>query len=239
VTCVIPDRKVVLVGKRQDSGNVLSKVAHNDFLSLRDNYDFKFIPEGRIAGLNTERIDIIPRDKYRYGYRLWLHDDSKLLLRSDLVGGDGELLEQAMFVEVHIVDSIPDSMLQPVTNNENFDWYREQNQLSMPPMIESHWNLGPLPPGFEVTGRYHHPLSEASEPAEHLVVSDGMASVSVYIERLLDDGDRFEGASSMGVMNVFGALISGHQITVIGDVPRITVEQIAHSVTLQPTDSNK
>lgn len=234
VTCVIPERKMVMVGKRQDSANMLSKIAQNDFLALTDSYDFKLTRTGRVAGLETQRVDIIPRDRFRYGYRLWMDQVSKLLVRTDLLDEQGKLLEQAMFIEVFIVNRIPDGMLQPVTRNEGFTWYQEQGTAAMPPVINSQWQIGPLPAGFVVTGRFRHPMPETNQPAEHLVISDGMASVSIYIEKLAGPQQVFEGRSRLGVMNVFGALIEGHQITVIGDVPGQTVEQIAQAVVHQP-----
>lgn len=230
VTCYIPDQKVVMVGQRQLAEHRLSKIADNDFQALQNVYDFRSHKAGRVAGLETRRIDIIPKDNFRYGYRLWLDSESMLLLRSDLLGEDGEILEQTMFADVSIVNFIPLAMLTPVTDGEGFNWYRENDDAKNPEPVESNWQLGSLPMGFTVTGRYRHPLPETPEPAEHWVLSDGLSSVSIYIEKSSNDKDIFKGPSRMGVMHVFGALIAGHQITVIGDVPGATVEMIAGTV---------
>jgi sigma-E factor negative regulatory protein RseB len=232
VTCYIPEQKVVMVGRRQLAENMLSRLAGNDFQALRGIYDFRLNEAGRVAGRSTRRVDIVPKDSFRYGYRLWLDRKTALLLGSDLVGEGGELLEQAMFAEISIVDQIPPAMLSPVTDSSGFNWYRENTVQKSPAVTDSPWRVGELPAGFAVDGRYRHPLPDSAQPAEHWVITDGLATVSIYIEALPQDKDVFTGASRMGVMNVFGRVIAGHQITVIGDVPRATVERIAAVVSL-------
>jgi sigma-E factor negative regulatory protein RseB len=73
-------------------------------------------------------------------------------------------------------------------------------------------------------------LLESEAEVEHWVVSDGLASVSIYLEKAIDKAEQFEGATQMGAISVFGAVIDGAQVTVIGDVPGETVEAIARSV---------
>lgn len=237
VTCYIPDQKVVMVGQRQLAGHMLSKIADNDFQALQAVYDFSLAEAGRVAGRNTQRINILPKDNFRYGYRLWLDKDTSLLLGSDLLGDDGEILEQTMFADISIVEHIPPTMFSPVTDSSGFNWYREDSTGEPPPKVDSAWRVADLPAGFSVSGRYRHPLPETSEPAEHWVISDGLSTVSIYIETLPEGKPSFQGVSRMGVMNVYGALIADHQITVIGDVPASTVEAIAAAVSLGSADS--
>jgi sigma-E factor negative regulatory protein RseB len=63
-----------------------------------------------------------------------------------------------------------------------------------------------------------------------MVYSDGLATVSVYVEQLPAPEDAFNGLSTMGAVNAYGRLLEGHQITVVGEVPPVTVELIARSV---------
>jgi sigma-E factor negative regulatory protein RseB len=73
-------------------------------------------------------------------------------------------------------------------------------------------------------------LHEQGGDAEHMVFSDGMAMVSVYVEQALPGTRAFEGLSAMGAMNAYGALVDGYQVTVVGEVPPATVEMMATSV---------
>jgi sigma-E factor negative regulatory protein RseB len=88
-----------------------------------------------------------------------------------------------------------------------------------------------LPAGFEMTDFQHKRMRKEGALAEHLVFSDGLATMSVYIEKLNTDDEAFQGVSSMGAMNAFGAVVDGHQVTVVGEVPPATVQMVARSVT--------
>lgn len=233
VTCYLPDHKSVLVGERQYN-NVLSKLAVNDFSTFQDYYQFQAEGLDRVAGLTARRVLIKPRDTYRYGYRLWLDQTNSLLLKSDLLAADGQALEQAMFADITVVEHIPDAMLAPGTASEGFAWFKQDKTASTAQAVESAWRIDRLPVGFAITSRFHHPLPDSDVPAEHLIATDGLASVSVYIERLSGNSKRFAGGSTMGAMNAFGTVVDDHQITVIGEVPGGTVEMIAQSVTRQP-----
>jgi negative regulator of sigma E activity len=65
---------------------------------------------------------------------------------------------------------------------------------------------------------------------QHFVLSDGLAMVSVYIEKSLADEQALEGESSMGSVNAYGRRVDGHRVTVMGEVPKATVKQIAEAV---------
>ena len=182
---------------------------------------------------------IKPRDTYRYGYRLWLDQANGLLLKSDLLAEDGQSLEQAMFADIAVVEHIPDTLLAPTTASEGFAWFKQEKTPDPAQAVESVWRIARLPVGFAITSRYHHPLPDSDTPAEHVIASDGLASVSVYIEKLTENLKRFVGSSNMGAMNAYGTVVDNHQITVIGEVPGGTVEMIAHSVTRQPKDAKQ
>lgn len=234
VSCTLPDSQAVTVSRGQFSGDVLSKVAANDFGALRDLYQFELETLDRMAGLSAQRVLIKPRDQYRYGYRLWLDQKTGLLLKSDLLDTDQKVLEQAMFADVAIVNHIPQSMLQPMVSSEGFSRVEHAPMGDDQTPLDSSWKLGELPQGFAVSRRSRHGLLESKGEVEHWVVSDGLASVSIYIEQANNKAERFEGASQMGAINVFGMVMDDAQITVIGDVPADTVEMIARSMIYAP-----
>lgn len=253
VTCYMPDRKTVSVGRRhQFTGNLLSQLAENDFARLQDYYLFEFESVERVAGQSAQRILIKPKDASRYGYRLWVDEVNAILLKSDLLSEQGDVLEQTMFADIRIGGDIPDAMLAPESQGENFTWFEHESTkkesadsepLRDKELIESNWTVAVLPQGFDVTTRFHHQMPNSPGSTEHWVISDGLASISIYIEEILDGQSAFEGASPMGATNAFGVVKEGvvkegvrntaHQITVIGEVPANTVEMLAHAVMLK------
>ena len=72
-----------------------------------------------------------------------------------------------------------------------------------------------------------------NQPVEHHVYSDGLASVSVFIEKRPAGGKAraMQGLSRMGAVHAFGKMVDEFQITVMGEVPGETVNLIAASVT--------
>ena len=67
---------------------------------------------------------------------------------------------------------------------------------------------------------------------EHWVYSDGLASVSVYIEEAHNE-EKYGGVSHRGALNAYGTMVAGHYVTVVGEVPRETVEMIGQSVRIK------
>jgi sigma-E factor negative regulatory protein RseB len=74
-------------------------------------------------------------------------------------------------------------------------------------------------------------MDTSHTPVNHLVYSDGLAMVSVFVEALVDGEEVLQGYSSRGAVNAFSRVAGDHQITVVGEVPLTTVRRIAASVT--------
>jgi sigma-E factor negative regulatory protein RseB len=73
-------------------------------------------------------------------------------------------------------------------------------------------------------------LPGAEHPVEHMVYSDGLASVSVFVEPAEATDKELSGLSRMGAAHAFTLILDGQQITAVGEVPPITVERIARSL---------
>lgn len=226
VTCVLPDAGSVVVDRHR-SRNPLVELAPMDVPALRQSYQFEVAGDGRVAGRDAVRIAIHPVDEYRYGYRLWVDRSSGLLLRADLVGSAGETVEQLMFTELHVRDSLPEAAFRRHVDGEGFTWLRDDAE-PLPATGESRWEVAVLPPGFRLKGREWRG-SEGGHVAEHHLYTDGLATVSVYIEPAEADGG-FTGMSSVGAVNAFGRRINGHQAVVVGEVPAATVRMIGRGI---------
>jgi sigma-E factor negative regulatory protein RseB len=83
-------------------------------------------------------------------------------------------------------------------------------------------------------------MHDSKQPVEHLLLSDGFASVSVYVENNLQPGFRSEDSiHQIGAVNFFTRAVDGSLITVMGEVPAKTVKFIAEGIKLRPRMSNK
>ena len=81
--------------------------------------------DDRVAGRMARVVGITPRDDYRYGYRYWIGEDSKLLLKSALIGVDGEAIEQVMFTRLGVGQDIAEADLEPSMSGKEYSWYRQ------------------------------------------------------------------------------------------------------------------
>lgn len=229
VTCYLSDSQSVLVGKRRFNSHLLAKL-RTDFTKFVNTYSFVADGKDRVAGRAARIILIKPKDTYRYGYRLWIDEGNHLLLKSELVDEKQHVLEQMMFANMEVVKNMSDKMLQPAINGKSYTWHQDKAKDSSSAKLINGWQVGQLPNGFSVTGHFMQNMPNSKDPVEHMVISDGLASISVYIENFNAKGKNFIGVSRMGAMNIYGALKDKHKITVVGEVPAATVRMIADVV---------
>jgi sigma-E factor negative regulatory protein RseB len=231
VTSILPDNRSVMVDRRQLS-NPLSNVVSGNVPALTEIYSLEMLGDDRIANRSAKQIGVFPNDKLRYGYRLWVDEETGLLLRADLLDEQQEPVEQLMFIELTMPQSIPASALQPQTSGEGFTWHRSGGEAEAAPAKNSHWDISDLPKGFELVLHEKRALDEGKRSVEHLMYSDGLASLSVYIEKATPETS-FTGHSRMGALNAYGRDVDKHQVTVVGEVPAATVRQVAESLRLK------
>jgi len=230
VTCIMADNKSVMFGKRRSRQPF--PVVPRDLDALSDYYQLEDAGEDRMTGYMTRVIKIKPKDALRYGYRFWIDKETRMLLKFDLTGVDGKAIEQLMFTSLGIGGGIPAAALEPSLTGDGYAWYRQENSDRKPVRNTDApgWTVERLPAGFRMVNFQHKRMHQDSVSAEHMVFSDGLATVSVYVEKLAEGKAPVTGLSSMGAMNAYRAEVDGYQVTVIGEVPGVTVQMIAHSV---------
>lgn len=231
VQCILPDRRAVLLEERRDVNPLVSALP-NYSDELRRHYEFTLHQSARVIGRQTQIVSIKPKDGFRYGYMLWLDQETAMPLKSQLVDGQGNILEQILFTQLEISDSIPRSALEPTIDTEGFTMFRPP---AMVVRTEDTLRLraARLPEGFQLSVATHGPIAGSQYPVEHLVYSDGLATVSVFIEDPKSKPEFAAGHFRVGSANTFTLNLNGRQVTAVGEVPRRTVETIATSLRAQ------
>ncbi len=232
VVCIQPDTKTVIVGKRFGHRGI-SNILTNEPSKLSNYYDLSVHGEERIAGKDAKMIMIIPKDKARYGHMVSLEMESGLPLRSDLLDASGNPVSQIMFTSMKSGPEVHDNELELVTKDElkQYTWsYQKPTQeRSETDSTKDHWVFDFIPDGFKLSVHETRPDASGENSVEHFVFTDGLATMSVYIEKAVS-GKLFEGGSQMGAINVFGTKVDGFQVIAVGEVPAQTVERFAQSV---------
>jgi sigma-E factor negative regulatory protein RseB len=239
--CYLPDQHTVLVEPRQDTGPFLGSLPKFD-ASVSDFYRIEALPATHILGRPARVIAVNPKDQFRFGYRLWLDEKTAMPLKTQLCDSHGRVIEQIFFARLDMRENIPDSDLAPTVRTEGMRWVRQGSSADNASAALSAYRASQLPPGFRLTVQGAQTLGGTSLPASHLVYSDGLATVSVFVEEQpgASPGDAaasdsqteppMQGLARVGSGYAFSTVIQGHQVTAVGEVPAQTVEFIAHSV---------
>ena len=229
VHCILPDRKSVLVEEWDDQSTLFSTLPSSD-VRFGSEYDVSIIREERVAGRRAVLIAIRPHDDYRYGHRLWLDLETAFPLQTKLVGDDGSTLEQVKFADIKLNQPIALSALAPSVNTENYRWLTQPSR-HISHDIETPWRSDDLPPGFRALSTHGEKMPGSDEVTTHILFSDGLANVSVFVAPA--DQNTAEGPSRVSGSNSYSALVDGYRVTAVGEVPAMTVRQIATTMTLR------
>ncbi len=228
VQCYLPDENSVVIEHRKVDTRRFPSVLPERLAELGIHYTFQLGGRERIAGRVAQQVVIHPRDAYRYGYRLWADRETGLLLKTELLDRQGRALEQFMFTQLR-VGTVPTQALQPENPGKGWVWYREDR--APPAAPAQRWAAAQLPGGFKLSHQVMRRLPMRNKTVEHLVYSDGLATVSLFVEALdRQEKPGMQGPSHMGAVHAYGARVNGHQVTVVGEVPAETVAMIARSV---------
>ena len=223
VHCILPEQKSVLVEEWNDQSTLFSTLPSSN-LRFGNEYDVKIVGEQRVAGREAVQIAIKPHDEFRYEHRVWLDTETGFPLQTQLIGADGAPLEQIKFADIRLDPEILDTALTSTYSTENFKWYN-QPQRQVARVVDNRWQNKSLPLGFRLVSSQAEIMPGSEEVITHLLYSDGLASVSVFIAAHAEE--RMSKRSRAGASNSYSTVVGEHRITAVGEVPAATVERIA------------
>ena len=228
-----PVSRVALVEQR----GMLSSfpaLLHTGDDGIADWYEVRAEGSERVAGHEANVLAIRARDGLRYGYRLWSERTSGLLLRAEIVGERGDVLETSAFSDVVIgIRPQPESVLLAM---RKLDGYRVVRPVLTPTRLEAEgWAMRQLAPGFRavscVSRQIEAPSEAAGEAAAPPVIqsiySDGLTYVSVFIEPFRAERHAKPMFAVMGATSTLAQRQGDWWVTVVGDTPPATIRMFA------------
>lgn len=232
LTCIWPSsRKVIVDVSRKNSFSPI--FIPEDIARLEKFYEMKLLGRDRIASMNTVVVHIDPRDEYRYGMKFWINEDNGLMMKSSLLDENDQVVEEVMFtsMEVFDADNMPVIDIMPRIDDDYtlVRYHSGDNSTSF--TADNAWQLGSMPGGFWRESVLRRQLPGNDQFVQQMVYTDGLASLSVFIERKSELTQ--SGVSSMGAVNAFIRIMGDHSVTAIGEVPSLTVRHFAESVFYQ------
>ena len=242
ITCYIPGTKVLFIEKRVTPDTFPAILAVNPVELSQHYYLGKGEKAVRIANFDSQEIILEPKDKLRYGYKLWAEKSTGLLLRAQTLNEKKEVIEQIAFNHIEIRNIDP-KLTEP-SFKDTSGWHIENAIMSQ--INSSDWSVKKVPAGFKKirqmkrlilhtpTVALSHQLTfkEAFESEKRemrqIVFSDGLAAISVFIEPFADN--QIAGSMQQGAINILRQRYQDSMVTVVGEVPAEAVRLVANSI---------
>ncbi len=236
VRSYFPDAKIVRVDPRTFR-NVFPSLSAEQLRNLSQYYDARQVVSERVAGRWTQVMTFEPKDGLRYGHKFWADANSGLLLKARLIDDRGQVVEQFAFTDVVINEKVDHDMVAPTWPATPPDWQVKHGSFGEMAPKETGWSVARVPAGFQKVMEGYRTLRGKRDPVMHIVYSDGLVAVSVFVEPLAP-GPVLTGISQRGGLSVFVTKKDDFLITVLGEAPPAAVRQMAQSVTRRiPTES--
>lgn len=232
VKCYLPEDKVVIVEKRGEY-KTFPALLPASVGSLGEYYLIRKGGVARVAGFDSQLILLEPKDALRYGHHLWAEINSGLILKARTVSESSETIEQFAFTQLQINAPIDRAALKPRFDTEDTTWRIHYARASQSLTAGGNWLFKSQLPGFKKSAGMRRQASQGSgTETTHFVFTDGLASISLFIEPLADQ--KAEKATySVGAINVYKRVAGKHLLTVLGEVPMATLMRLGDGMELK------
>ena len=225
--CYIPDGNQVKVEQHQYHKffPAMLPVPTTPLIGL---YTLKSLGRAHIADHDSFGISMTPHDDYRYGYAVWADVDTGLLLKLVKFDAKQEIAGQFTFTQIDIGQAPDRKQIQA-----SFAGKKPVTLPSRETQTQTHWRINKLPEGFALVMETERALPGKSQNIIHQVYTDGLATVSLFIEPLAQLGSNPpRGLSSHGMMSLYARPIGAYQVTALGEVPAATIMMMADNLSL-------
>ncbi len=223
VVVYLPDQRLAIIERRSGRSDLMGALPQFEG-RMESSYKIDYIGREATNFGPTAVVAVRPLDGYRFGYRLWIDVDSHMPVRSDLSDGAGRVIERLRFTKLEFVNDIPDSAFEPALDRSKLRWVRQSPQAEDEAPA---WRAAQVPPGFRLSVTGMQAVAGSGAPVNHLVYSDGLASVSVFIHAPTPGQAPVQRSGRSGVASAFSTVVDGHQVTAVGEVPPQTLKFIA------------
>jgi sigma-E factor negative regulatory protein RseB len=227
VSCLYKGTKQIVVDHRPFERSFLVDMPRK-LDNLGAIYQFEIVGEEDVAMLPSYVVAIQPKDNFRYSRKIWIEKRQFLPLKVVVYDRTGESLEQVVFTEIEVKDALP---FVDVDISETTPQVQHIHQQRPQSSDQAAFVLTNIPQGFREIFFTRRPMHKTGQLVDHLLLSDGFTSVSIYMEN--KNAVMQSGLQTAGAVNSFSRTVGDAQITVMGEVPAETVNYIAEGIKLK------
>jgi sigma-E factor negative regulatory protein RseB len=222
VVTFFPETKIARSEQREALGIFPNFLKSNDS-AIAEFYNLKVLDSERVAGIDAEVVQLVATDALRYSYRIWTERKSGLVVKLQTLDASGRVIEQAAFSELNLDAPVKMEKLAAMMNN-TAGLKLEQVEMSKTTAIAQGWAMSRTVPGFAPMSCYKRP------DTMQWIFSDGLATVSLFIEPFDRKRHNQEGVWSMGATQTLAKRMDDWWLTAVGEVPAPTLKVFAQQL---------
>ena len=231
-----PQNQKMVIEKRRGQ-NLFPAMLPTDLVAIKTSYTARLGAMEYVAGREAQIVELVPNDAFRYSYKIWADTEYGLLLKMTLVDSKNLTLEQIEFNQLSMLNSHDENWFKPTIDVKKSYVMEDATAVNQ---ITNDWIVTELPAGYVKVDYRAVVVPGKAAPVDQIIFSDGIASISLFIEPLAKGMHPKMGHMQIGSTNICANVINGYQVTVVGEVPAATVMQIAKAVSFKKqTASNK
>lgn len=232
VVTFLPDARVVRSETRESLG-VFPNLLKSSESSIPDFYSARTTGHDRVAGFDADVVQLQPKDSLRFGYRIWSEKKTGLVVKLQTLDPEGRVIEQAAFSELQLDAPVKmDKLAQMMASTEG---YRVEKSDPVKTTAEAEgWSLRQAVPGFRSVSCYKRPVSGGQDGTLQWIFSDGLASVSLFVEAYDRQRHAQEVLLAMGATLTLTRRLPDKSgdwwLTAVGEVPPQTLKAFAQGL---------
>ncbi|MDP2152501.1 MAG: MucB/RseB C-terminal domain-containing protein [Methylotenera sp.] len=224
------NEKIII--ERRRGQNMFPAILPLNFDVIKDNYTVHLSTLERVADRPAQILFLEPKDRLRYSYKFWIDTEYGLLLRSVRFNQRSEAIENIGFNRLSLLNSVALDWFTPKIDSKK-NYVMEDEAVILPDgKLSVTWEIKELPAGYRKVDQMVRMVPGKLNPVMHMIFSDGLASVSLFIEPTNKSDKTKVALVRTGSTSFYAAVNHGHLVTAVGEVPEATVVQIANAVVI-------
>jgi sigma-E factor negative regulatory protein RseB len=234
--CRFPDAKTIRLDPRI-TNRFFPAILAASAETISVSYDVNLGKTERVLGYECQWIKLDPRDGMRFAQRLCAEAGSGLVLRAKVLNDQRQVIEQYTFTELKLGPQVAGGDLKSIFRARHKQWILDGSPRDRTAAAESGWTVAKAPPGFQKVVELKRTMPGRPQPVTQIVLTDGVASLSVFVEPQALPGRIAESSSEDGTTTFFARPMGDLLVSVLGEVPLVTAQQVGRSVVRRQTES--
>ena len=231
--CYYPDAKTVRLDRRV-SARFFPAILEATPAAIAASYDVKLGNSERVLGLDCQWIRLEPRDAMRFAQRVCSETSTGLVIRAKTLNEQKQVIEQYTFTELKLGREVVRGDVKSLFEARVKRWITDAQPREEAKSVVTGWQVTNAPSGFQRVTELRRTLPGRKEPVSQLIYTDGLATLSVFVEPNAGPTRTAEASNEDGTTTFFVRPMGESLVTVLGDVPLATARQVGRSVARKP-----